>query len=432
MGDWGPVAALTERDPTDAETALLNAYCRDIAAALRAPGMVLDRDPDAIAEHLDLPAVALQNHVLMPAEYRRGGDARLARAVSGVSCVSWALVAERLAYGDTGMVLASPGPSLSSAAVRALADDAQQAWFYGRLAERPTWTFFGLTEPGKGSAAAELETTLTPAPDGVGWLLTGEKTYIGNGARAQLGVVLCRRAPGPWGIEAVLVDTADAGWHAELLPLVGLRGSRISRIRLDGMYIPPDRLLGAGRPRSRRGLHGALRTLLWFRPSVAALAVGVTHAVCDYVLEHRPRLGGGDRARLDDLIDRSMRVRRLVYAAAAEVDAGAANAHRIGATKMSAARLAEEATLLAADLLGPASLREHPWLEKTYRDVRAFEFMEGTGNIHRRGVFQGLLRGNFFPADGPADDPADGSAEDSAAGSASGSAEGSATPGRAD
>jgi alkylation response protein AidB-like acyl-CoA dehydrogenase len=398
MADWGPVAALTERDLRDSETTLLTAYCREISTPLRAPGMVLDRDPDRIDDFLDLPAVALQRHVLMPAEYRTGGNPRLDRAVSGLSCVSWALVAERLSYGDVGVVLASPGPSLSGAAVRALADEDQQAWFYGRLAEGPRWTFFGLTEPGKGSAAIELETTLSPVAGG--WLLKGEKMYIGNGARAQFGVVLCRRSPGPWGIEAVLVDTADAGWRAELLGTVGLRGARISRIRFDDMFIPAERVLGAGRPRSRRGLHGARQTLLWFRPSVASLAIGVTHAVCDYVLENRPGLRGADRWRFDDLVDRSMRVRRLVYDAATEVDAGAANAHRISAAKLRAARLAEESTILAAELLGPASLLEHPWLEKAYRDVRAFEFMEGVGNIHRQGVFQGLLRDDFFPAEG--------------------------------
>jgi len=92
-----------------------------------------------------------------------------------------------------------------------------------------------------------------------------------------------------------------------------------------------------------------------------------------------------------------MLVRALIYEAAAGIDAGRPDAHLISAAKMRAAALAEEATVLAAELLGPASLLEHPWLEKTYRDARAFEFMEGTGNLHRQGVFQGVLRGDFLP-----------------------------------
>jgi alkylation response protein AidB-like acyl-CoA dehydrogenase len=392
----GPVADLVDADLPDSGLRSLDRYCREIAEELREPGQVLDRDPDAITDFLHLPAVEAQRHVLLPDRYRNGQSLPLSTVATGRSCAAWAMVAERLAYGDPGMVLASPGPSLASAAVQALADDAQCDWFYSRVAAGPTWTFFGLTEPAKGSAAAELETSLTPAQDG-GWLLNGEKMYIGQGARAQLGVVFARAAPGPWGIEAVLLDIADPGWSAELLPSVGLRGARISRMRFDNTPIPHERILGRDRPRTRRGLHGARQTLLWFRPSVACLALGVTEATCDYVLEQRPRLAGDARWRLDDLIGQSMRVRRLVYETAADIDAGAANVHRIGAVKMRAATLAEQATLLAAELLGPASLIEHPWLDKTYRDVRAFEFMEGTANVHRRGVFQGLWRRDFFP-----------------------------------
>jgi alkylation response protein AidB-like acyl-CoA dehydrogenase len=397
MSDRSATATLTGPAAVPSDVRDLDALCRELAAGLRGPGAVLDADPDAIDRFLDLPAVALQRQVLMPPEYRTGTGPLCSQGLSGVSCVAWVVIAERLAYGDPGMVLASPGPSLSSATVRALGNEAQRAWFNERLAAEPTWTFFALTEPGKGSAATELEATIRPAADGDGWLLTGEKLYIGNGSRAQLGVVMCRRSPGPWGIEAVLVDTADPGLDATPLPMVGLRGARISRMRFSDMYIPAGRLLGAGRPRSRRGLYGARQTLLWFRPSVASLAIGVTHAVCDYVRENRPGLHGQAAWRLGDVVDRSLRVRALIYEAAAGIDAGQPDPHLISAAKMRAAALAEEATVLAAELLGPASLLEHPWLEKTYRDARAFEFMEGTGNLHRQGVFQGVLRGDFLP-----------------------------------
>ena len=86
----------------------LDAMCREYAEDLRVPGMALDADPEAIGGFLDLPAVTLQRQVLTPAEYRTDG-------LHGMSCLAWVVVAERLSYGDPGMVLASPGPSLSSA-----------------------------------------------------------------------------------------------------------------------------------------------------------------------------------------------------------------------------------------------------------------------------------------------------------------------------
>ena len=115
---------------------------------------------------------------------------------------------EELAYGDAGLTLACPGPSMSGVVVSGLGLPDQQGRFFGRILAEPTWTFFALTEPGKGSDALALETALTPAGEPGAWRLDGAKRYIGNGTRAQLGVVFARSRPGPLGIEAVLIETA--------------------------------------------------------------------------------------------------------------------------------------------------------------------------------------------------------------------------------
>jgi alkylation response protein AidB-like acyl-CoA dehydrogenase len=371
-------------------------YCRGMSAEVRMAGAALERDPDSITTLLDRPAVALMRAAATPERYRGGAEPPDGIALTGTSCLEWTVVLEGISYGDPGLVLGGPGPSLSGAAVTALASETQREMYFSRLAG-PTWTFFALTEPSKGSAILELETRLDPAPDGDGWLLNGEKRYVGNGARAQLGVVFCRRAPGPWGIEAVLVDTSDPGFSGELLPTVGLRGARLSKLRFRDIRVTPDRVLGLDRPPSRRGFYGAMQTLLRCRPTIAGMALGVSQAACDYVREQRPHLPRCDRARLDSLDQRTAAVRRLVYEVAAEIDHGVVNAHRVGAVKMRAAQVGAAATLLAADLLGPASLLEHPWVAKICRDVRGFELMEGTSNVHRLSVFQGLLKNDFFP-----------------------------------
>lgn len=372
----------------------LDRHCQEIAGDLREPGMALDRDPESIHRFLNLPALYTQRCALMPPDYLdspyRIGD----RTYDFTSCLERVVSAERLAYGDVGALLAAPGPSLSGAIVRALGNADQQRWYFGRLADAPTWTFFAMTEPNKGSAAAELETTLTA--DGEDFVIRGEKRYVGNGAHGDCGVVLCRRAPGPFGIDAVLVEADTPGFHAELLPTVGMRGARISRIVLDNVRVPREQVLGSDRLHSRRGLIGAIHTLLNFRPGQAAMALGMTSAVLAYVADHCRSLGRYDRLRLEELKDCIAVTRRVVREQATEVDAGRPNPHRIAMVKMRGARLAEEATLLAVDLLGTASLLEHPWLEKTYRDVRAFEFMEGTSDIHRIAIFQGVLKSRLF------------------------------------
>ncbi|MBF9129252.1 acyl-CoA/acyl-ACP dehydrogenase [Plantactinospora sp. S1510] len=379
----------------------LDGFCRDVSGDFRELGRLLDRDPDVIGEYLDRPGVRLSRFVAIPPRYWTGPEAPanlvgVLRTVLGQS-VAW----ERLAYGDPNVWLASPGPALSGGVIDVLATPAQADRYYQRLVAEPLHTFFGLTEPAKGSAATELETTLTPADDGDGWILDGEKCYIGNGARAQFGVVFCRRAPGLLGIEAVLLDCATPGFSGELLSTVGLRGARISRMRFDRVRIPAENLLGAHLPATRRGLYGVTQVLYRARPTIAAMALGCAQAVCDYVRSQRRTLAGYDRLHLEDVVDRIAAVRLLIHRSAADVDRGVVNSHRLGAAKARAARLSEEATLLAARLLGPAALVEHPWLEKIYRDVRAFEIMEGTTNLHRMSVFRGVLKNTFLTASEP-------------------------------
>lgn len=383
-------------DLLDEQARALYRYCGELAPSFREPGMALDRDPDAIAAYTALPGVRLNQYVHLPQRYRPELEFPPEILAAGQTCLGWSLLWEQLAFGDPGVTLGGPRPSLFGGMLSALGDERQQDRWFGRLAASAGNTFFGLTEPGKGSAASELETALTPSSGDGGWILNGEKCYIGNGARSGMGVVFCRRAPGPFGIEAVLLDTSSPGFSAELLPTVGLRGARISRLRFADVAVPRENVLGAGRPPSRRGLNGALPVLQRARPGIAAMAIGCARAACAYAGEQRPALGKAGRLRMADLLDRMTAVRRLVYRAAAGIDAGQVNVHRIGAVKVQAAHLAAEATQLAAELLGPASLIEHPWLEKLCRDVRAFEFTEGTTNLHWLSVYQGLRKNSFL------------------------------------
>ncbi|WP_371482677.1 acyl-CoA dehydrogenase family protein [Kitasatospora sp. NBC_00315] len=383
-------------DPDSPRTAALRAHVQEAARELRGLGLELDRDPEAIDRWLHLPAVDLMRLCTVPVEYLERPLRLDGHTYDLTSCLEHTITIEELSYGDAGFMLACPGPLMSGVAVAALGDDKQRQAYYERLAgPTATWTFFGLTEPARGSAATELETALTP--DGDGFRLNGAKRWVGNAAYAQLGVVFCRRAPGPLGIEAVLLDTDSPGFRAERIPTVGLRGARISAIELDDVRVEPEQVLGYRTLKpSRRGLVGAVRTLQRFRPVLAGTALGLVRAVLDHVHEQRPALGAAARLRLDDLRDRLAALRRHNYEVAVAVDAGRIRPDRIAGVKTRAAELAEEATLAAAELLGPAALLEDPLLDKLYRDARAFEFMEGTGHIQRLAVFQGVLKGTFL------------------------------------
>ncbi|HET6860354.1 MAG TPA: acyl-CoA dehydrogenase family protein, partial [Streptomyces sp.] len=207
----------------------------------------------------------------------------------------------------------------------------------------------------------------------------------------------------PLGVTAVLTEGSAAGFRAEALPMIGLRGALISSIEFDQVEIAEDQVLGRHLSPSRRGSWAFMQTFNRLRPGVAAIAVGIARAAYTYVLANRRALSRFDRDRLDELGRRIVATRKLVHRAAAAVDLDTSNGHLASAAKVRAAQLAEDATLLACSFFGPGARLDHPLLDKLTRDARSMEFLEGTGHMQRLNLFQGYMSARFdrdapFPA----------------------------------
>ncbi|GAA3283560.1 acyl-CoA/acyl-ACP dehydrogenase [Dactylosporangium vinaceum] len=374
---------------------LLRAQAREWGTEFRPLAPAVDRDPEAIRDHLGLAGVKFLSTMGVPAAYRTP-DRIGPYTFDGTTALERVIVMEELAAADAGVLVASPGPLLAGVLVQVLGDERQQAWFYERMAAQQLWTCFALTEPGRGSDAASMLTSFTPAPDG-GVTVEGEKRYIGNAARAQLAVVFGRTAPGPFGIGAVMLDTTAPGFTAHRIPTIGLRGLMLSAIRLDGVAIPPEQVLGRHLSPSRRGMWGFIRTFNLLRPAVAAIALGIARAAWRYVNDNRRDLTASERHDLDRLRCRLDGTRRLVTLAASAVDERPEDGHLASAAKLSGARLAIDATTLACSYFGPGARLEHPLLDKLARDARATEFLEGTSHMQLLNLAHATVAGRLDP-----------------------------------
>jgi alkylation response protein AidB-like acyl-CoA dehydrogenase len=363
----------------------------EVAADLRTRALSVDADPECAARHFDAPAFQVIRNANTPIKYRADAGEPLDLFESG-SCLEAVVGTLELARGDAGMILACPGPALAGVLVDHLGSDEQRERFYRRLADGRTWSFFAMTEPGRGNDATAMETRLDPDGAG-GYLLRGGKRYIGNGARGQIGVVFARTGRSPLSIRAALVELPVPGWSARRLDMVGLRGAYISELEFDGVPVPRENLLGEHLPASRRGMWGAIKTFNNMRIQVAALAVGTAVAITEYVAEHRPPRPGADYG-LEAATARVEAARQLLYEAGARIERDPNRRFLSSAAKLSANAVAISTARWAATALGAGSLIEHPLLEKWSRDVRAFEFMEGTANIQRLHVAQGFLAGD--------------------------------------
>jgi len=362
-------------------------YIAEAASDLRTRALAIDADPTNMAPHMDSPAFRMMRLFTTPAQYRDEELTHLPDHTGTGSCLEKVVGTVELARGDAGAVLAMPGPALAGVVVEVLGSPTQQERFYRKLAGGHTWTFFAMTEPARGNDATAITTRLEKVGPGE-YRLHGHKRYIGSGARGGVGVVFARTGPSPLSIRAVLVEVPAEGFRAERLPMVGLRGAYLSELWFDGLRVTDDMLLGQHLPATRRGIWGAMRTFNNMRIQVAALAVGTSLAIHDLVTELRPAAPGIERqaARLEA-------ARQLVYDMAAQVDHDSEQAYFPSAAKLSAVPLGIATARWATEVAGPAGLFEHPLLEKWCRDVRAFEFMEGTTNIQRLHVSQGYLKG---------------------------------------
>jgi alkylation response protein AidB-like acyl-CoA dehydrogenase len=381
----------------DDRLAVLRGEMRERAAGLLEVALEVDRNPSAFGRHIGLDAFGYLATAFIPPEFN-GAPLRIGRhRYYGMECRELAVAMEELAAGDAGMVIGAPGPLLSGIPIHDLADAKQKAYFYTRMLTRPTWTFFALTEPAGGSDATAVRTTLAPA-DGSAVRLSGVKCYIGNGARAELGVVLARASPGPLGVCAVLVDTATPGFTAVPQPTIGLRAAGLGQLIFNDVLLEPGRILGRQLPATRRGMVAAARMFNRARTLVGAMALGVARAAIDYAVANRTMPSAAERHAIEALAGSVETVRALVLAAATAADHDPAEGHLGSAAKLRAVRLAEEATACAVRLLGPGSRLEHPLLDKLVRDVRGFEVMEGTSHMQRLNLADALVRGRIGPA----------------------------------
>lgn len=373
---------------TTVDLGALRDHLRPVAVALRERALAVDTDPGALHALLDSGVLPYRQLGGFPPGYL--DDPLRVRGVPVLvrTCVERAVVAETLAWGDASVVVGAPGPSMSGVVVDDLADDEQRDRFYRHVAQPRTWTFFGLTEPDRGSDAAALETAVA-----AGGVLRGHKKYVGNVARASLGVVFARHRPGPLGVGVYLVDTARPGFDAAPLVTTGMRAVQLGEVRLRDVPLRPEDTLGRHLSPSRRGLLGAVRTFNRLRPVVAALAVGVTQAALDYVRAERSSFRADERRLLETFDDRLHAARALVLQAARGADADPADGTLPAAAKATALDLAEEVTRAVPALLGPGARWEHPYLDKLVRDVPGLEMMEGTRTVQRLTLAQGWLQG---------------------------------------
>jgi acyl-CoA dehydrogenase len=169
---------------------------------------------------------------------------------------------------------------------------------------------------------------------------------------------------------------------------MGIKAYESTSFTLRDCRVPAANLLGGEEHYSRRaGFKGAMQAFNATRPMIGAQAVGMGRAALDEALAFAREHALLDDTRVRDRLERirrRLRAARLIcWRAAWLADQATPNVLEASMAKAVAPLVAFEAASLGMELLGAVGARGDHLIEKLFRDLKALDIVEGTGQIQR-------------------------------------------------
>jgi len=317
---------------------------------------------------------------------------------AGGSFFMAALAVEALSRVDAATaILVDVQNTLVNNCILRWANDEQKQRYFAKLTT--DWVgAYALSEAGSGSDAFGLATRAEKKGDG--WVLTGSKLWITNGAEASLYVVFANADPaqGYKGITAFLVERSFTGFSVgKKEDKLGIRASSTTELHLDNVEVPAANVLGE----VGKGYKVSIETLNEGRIGIGAQMIGVAQGALDaatkYVKE-RKQFGKAIadfqaiQFQLAQAATELEAARLMVYNAARLKDDGQPFTQQAAMAKLFSSQVAERVTSVSLELFGGYGYtREYP-VEKFYRDAKIGTIYEGTSNMQLQTIAKMLLK----------------------------------------
>lgn len=325
----------------------------------------------------------------IPEEYGGGGLEQLTAA----------MVSEELAWGCAGIATTLGANSLATTPMVIAANEEQKREYFPRLCDpdNPKFAGFCLTEPGAGSDAAAISTTIQDKGDH--YLLNGQKCFITNGGIADFYSVFCTfdREKKYGGIAAIVVERGyegvSIGKHEDKM---GIRASNTAEVIFDNVKVPKENLFVP----MGQGFYNVMMTLDMTRASVAALATGVARAAFEESLKYaKERVQFGrpiisHQAISFMLTDMAMEIeagRRLYQLAAWKAAKGMPCSLESSYAKAFCGDMVMRVTTNAVQVHGGYGYMKEYLVEKLMRDAKIMQIYEGTNQIQRVVISANLM-----------------------------------------
>jgi alkylation response protein AidB-like acyl-CoA dehydrogenase len=324
-------------------------------------------------------------------------------------------VLEELAARWAAVAVAVSVHSLSSHPLLAFGSDEQkQRWLPGMLSGEQIGAY-SLSEPQAGSDASALRCAAVPS-DG-GYVITGEKSWITHGGRADFYTLFARtgEGSGSGGQERrgyLPLAGADRGGRGSIscflipgdLPglsfgkpeeKMGLHAVPTTTAHYDQARVDADRRIGA----EGQGLQIAFSALDSGRLGIAAVAVGLAQAALDEAVAYANERTTFGRKIIDhqglgfllaDMAAAVVGARATYLDAARRRDLGLPYSTQASVAKLVATDAAMKVTTDAVQVFGGAGYTRDFRVERYMREAKITQIFEGTNQIQRLVISRSL------------------------------------------
>jgi len=327
--------------------------------------------------------------VLVPAAY--GG--------SGMGYPEYVTVISELARvcGSIGLSVAAHN-SLCTGHILQFGSEAQKQKYLPGLAAGAQIGAWGLTEPGTGSDAANMQ--CTARKDGNEWILNGTKCWITHGKSGDVAVVIARTgsAGDHHGMSSFIVERGTPGFAGgKKENKLGMRASETAEMIFQECHIGEENLIG----KEGEGFVQALKVLDGGRISIAALSLGIAKGARDAALAYakdRQQFGRsisefqGISFKLADMAVEIQAAELLTLQAAAKKQAGEHVTKEAAMAKYYASEVAVRVATDAVQIFGGYGYTKDYPVEKFYRDAKLCTIGEGTSEIQKIVIAREVLR----------------------------------------
>lgn len=319
---------------------------------------------------------------------------------AGLTYIDYVMVIQEIAKvcGSIGLSLAAHN-SLCTGHILHFGSEAQKQQYLPLLASGRWLGAWGLTEPGTGSDAGNMQ--CTAVQEGSDWILNGTKCWITHGVSGHVAVVLARTGePGAKeNSTAFIVERGTPGFSGgKKENKLGMRASETAEMIFDGCRIPDTQRLG----KVGEGFYQAMKVLDGGRISIAALSLGIAKGAYEASLKYaseRHQFGKpiasfqGISFKLADMATEIAAAELLTLQAADLRDRHLPMTREAAMAKYYASEVSVRVATEAVQIFGGYGYTKDFPVEKFYRDSKLCTIGEGTSEIQKIVIAREIRKG---------------------------------------